>query len=213
MPDKQETLIDLLEGAVARRADEQVLRFRKGENWAGITGRELQQRVKSLAAGLHSLGIKKGDAVALLAEGGPLWTITDFAILSLGAINIPFYPTQAIHQVEYILEESKPALLFLSGEKLARRVGPVLDRFPDLRLASFEPLKRFPSALVLENIERQGADLLTNRPTLYEELSSQVKASDLASIIYTSGTTGEPKGVMLAHSNIVFNAIASGEYL
>ena len=60
---------------------------------------------RSYALGLYHHGIRKGDRVAILAESGPLWSITDYAILSSGAVNVPIYPTQPTHQVEYILRE------------------------------------------------------------------------------------------------------------
>lgn len=213
MPEKPQTIVELFKQAVHTRAGQQVLRFRRNEHWTGLTGAELFDSVRRLAVGLHELGIEKGNSVAILAEGGPLWTTADYAILSLGAVNIPFYPSQAVHQVEYILEESRPAMFIVSTSRQARRISRVLDQFPDLRLLSFEPLKNFPRAITLDQIQENGAQILEKDPHAYDRLSSGVLPSDLASIIYTSGTTGEPKGVMLTHSNIVFDAIAAGEWL
>src|SRR5205085_8470032 len=97
------TLVDLLKGAAGARLNEEVIRFKQDKQWTGLSGRSLLDRVRHVALGLYDLGIRKGDRVAILAESGPLWSISDYAILSNGAVNVPIYPTQPPHQVEYIL--------------------------------------------------------------------------------------------------------------
>jgi len=206
-----ETLNDLLRGVADARPDREVLRFNAGGTWTGLTGRELAARVRNAALGLYSLGVRKDDKVALLAESGPEWTITDFAILSIGAINIPIYPTQAVPQVEYILRESEPKLLFVSTARQFKRVSSILNKFPALRVIPFQALPSLDSSLA--KLEEEGARRAAAEPGLHDQLGAVVKGSDLASIIYTSGTTGEPKGVMLTHRNILFNALAAGEFL
>lgn len=178
-----------------------------------MTTGELLARVRNVALGLYQLGIRKGDRVAILAESGPLWTITDYGVLSNGAVNIPIYPTQPPHQVEYILRESDPKLLFVSTARQLKRVDAALKKFPDLRIISFQPIEGYENVTSSDSLEEEGATLAAERPELFELISSDVQPSDLASIIYTSGTTGEPKGAMLTHSNIIFNALASGEFL
>jgi len=206
-----ETLNDLLKGVAAERPDQQVLRFNAGGTWTGLTGRELAVRVRNAALGLYNLGVRKGDRVALLAESGPEWTITDFAILSIGAINVPIYPTQAVPQVEYILRESEPKLLMISTARQLKRASAALDKFPGLPVIAFQAIPSLESDL--SKLEAGGARVAAEQPELHDHLAAAVKGSDLASIIYTSGTTGEPKGVMLTHSNIIFNALAAGAFL
>jgi long-chain acyl-CoA synthetase len=206
-----ETLNDLLRGVAAARPDREVLRFNAGGNWVGLTGQQLHSRARNAALGLYGLGVRKGDRVCLLAESGPEWTITDFAIVSIGAINVPVYPTQAVGQVEYILRESEPRLLVISGARQLRRVSAALDKFPDLKIIPLEDVPALGSNL--GTLEDAGARLGSEQPNLYDQLTGEVKAPDLASIIYTSGTTGEPKGVMLTHGNIVFDALEAGFFL
>jgi long-chain acyl-CoA synthetase len=210
---RPQTLIDLLKKAAAARARIEVLRFKEEKQWVGITGERLLERVRNVALGLYQAGVRKGDRVAILAESGPLWTITDYAILANGAVNVPIYPTQAVGQVEYILRESSPRLLFVSTARQMRRVGEALKKFPDLRIVPFQPLPNGESMMPYARLEQEGEQLGAEQPELFDLISSDVQPSDMASIIYTSGTTGEPKGVMLTHWNIAFNAIASGDYL
>lgn len=205
-----ETLVELLKRATAARSRDEVLRFKQNKEWIGITGEQLFERVRNVALGLYDLGIRKGDHVAMLAESGPMWTITDYAILSNGAINVPIYPTQAVHQVEYILREADPKLLFISTARQMRRVEDALKKFPDLRIIPFQPAPDGENTIAFTELEERGARLAVERPELYDLISTDLRSSDLASIIYTSGTTGEPKGVMLTHSSIIFNAMAAG---
>jgi long-chain acyl-CoA synthetase len=208
-----QTLVELLKMAAAARPDDQVLKFKQGKQWTGLSGDGLLGRVRSVTLGLYRMGVGRGDRVAMLAESGPLWTISDFAILSSGAVNVPIYPTQPVHQVEYIMREAEPKLLFISTARQMRRVNEALKKFPSLPIVSFQPGVEGENVTSFESLEASGAELARERPELYDLISSDVSAGDLASVIYTSGTTGEPKGVMLTHRNITFNALSSGRFL
>lgn len=210
---KPQTLVELLKLAVAAEPHREALRYKQDKAWVGITAGCLLERVRNVAMGLYGLDIRKGDRIAILAESGPLWSITDYAVLSNGAVNVPIYPTQPPHQVEYILQESAPKLLFVSTARQMRRVDSALKKFPDLRIISFQPIADGENVTSLSSVEEQGARLAAEQPDLYDAISSDVHAADLASIIYTSGTTGEPKGVMLTHANITYNSVAAGSFL
>lgn len=207
------TLVELLRRATDKRPDAEVLRFRQNKQWVGMTGRELFRRVRSLALALDEMGIRQGDPVAMLAESGPLWTITDYAILSIGAVNVPLYPTQPVHQVEYILRDSDARLLFISSIRQLKRVQSALKKFPELRVVMFQPGAESEGVTAYAELEHCGEILYDQHPDRYETISARVEPDALASIIYTSGTTGEPKGAMLTHRNITFNALASGQFL
>jgi long-chain acyl-CoA synthetase len=207
------TLVELLKRAVARNPADEVIRFKQNKQWVALTGEQLLARVRNTAAGLYLEGVRKGDRVAILAESGPLWSISDYAILSLGAVNVPIYPTQAVHQVEYILKDSEPKLLFISTAKQIKRVDAALRKFPDLRAITFQEGVEGENIISFDELAERGARLAQEQPDLFDALSSDVQAEDLASIIYTSGTTGEPKGVLLTHSNIAFNAVSAGSFL
>ncbi len=208
------TLVELLKTAVSARPQKDVLRFKQDKQWAAISAEKLLERVRNVALGLYDFGIRKGDRVAMLAESGPLWSISDYAILSNGGVNVPIYPTQPQHQVEYILRESAPKLLFISTARQMKRVDEALKKFPDLRIVPFQPTTgNGENVIPFSTLEENGARLYAERPELYDLISSDVQPTDLASIIYTSGTTGEPKGAMLTHSNIAYNATAAGAFL
>src|SRR5260370_6762768 len=150
---RPQPLVELLRYSVASRPDREAMKFKQGKVWTGMTAEHLFERVRNVALGLYHDGIRKGDRVAILAESGPLWSITDYAILSNGAVNVPIYPTQPVHQVEYILRESEPKLLFVSGARQMRRVNSALGKFPDLRIVPFQPIENGENILSFGALE------------------------------------------------------------
>ncbi|HMV46218.1 MAG TPA: long-chain fatty acid--CoA ligase [Blastocatellia bacterium] len=209
------TINELFSQAVERRPNRAVMSYKRDKQWHDITGAQLNERVRSLALGLHQLGVRFGDRVALLAESSPDWSMTDYAILSSGAINVPIYPTQAIDQVAFIVRNSGARILFVGSNKLLRRIQPALDSLKKQerpQVILFEQAKENADSLMtLDSLAKSGAEKLVQQPALYEQLAAQATADDIATIIYTSGTTGEPKGVVLTHRNLASNALQSGK--
>ncbi len=204
-----QNLAELFEYGVKTYRNPKLLNYKSADGtWKSISADEAMKRVKNIALGLYSLGIRYGDKVAILSESRPEWTMTDLGILSIGAIDVPIYTTQALPQVEFILTNSESKLIFISTKQLYERVLPVLERigFTD-KVITFEKEPLGPNVKTLEELEKIGENLNNENPSLYDELKSKVKPDDLATIIYTSGTTGEPKGVMLTHSNLISNAV------
>ncbi len=104
--------------AALKHGKQDALNHKVGSDWINISAETFVERVRNVALGLASLGIKPGDRIALLSENRPEWSIADLAILSLGAINVPIYTTQAVDQVRYILTDSGTRAIFVSNRKL-----------------------------------------------------------------------------------------------
>src|SRR5678815_454342 len=113
--------------ATLRHNKTDALNHKVGGEWVNTSAETFAERVRNVALGLASRDIRRGDRVALLSENRPEWSIVDLAILSLGAINVPIYTTQAVDQIEYILADSGPRAIFISNKKLYRHAKPVLD--------------------------------------------------------------------------------------
>ncbi len=199
------TINELFRQSIKRRASRVVMRFKDNKEWHNITGAQLGERVDRLAAGLRSLGLKAGQTVALLAESCPEWSITDYAILDCGGVTVPIYPTQSVEQVEFILRDCEAGILFLSNSRQLRRIEPALTasgRKSSLKIVLFEDSPD-TTLLSIRSLERLGLEHPTGASTV-------VEPGDVATIIYTSGTTGDPKGVILTHRNLVFDALETG---
>lgn len=195
-----------------RNNKKDALAYKLGDVWNYLSGAEAIERVKRIATGLAGLGVKAGDRIAIISENRPEWSLTDLAILSLRAVNVPIYTTQAVEQIRYILEDSGAKMLFVSGKKLLKHAEAAIQSVERIeKLIFFDSDAKTESdtrALTLAEVEEKGGTYERDSGQTFEDLVSQVKTDDLATIIYTSGTTGEPKGVMLTHENFVSNVIA-----
>ncbi len=180
------------------------------DEWIHISALTFVERVQSVTLGLAALGIRPGDRIALLSENRPEWSIVDLAILSLGAINVPIYTTQAVDQIDFILKDSGARAIFISNRKLYRHARMVLAERKLEHLIFFDPeiAEDIDRGSSLESLENTGQTQARERPEAFDAYLSAVRPDDLATIIYTSGTTGEPKGVMLTHNNFMSNVLA-----
>lgn len=188
------------------------LGFKADGVWKYLSGAEVIDCVKRIALGLASLGVKAGDRIAIISENRPEWSLADLAILSLRAVNVPIYTTQAVDQIRYILENSGAKMLFISGKKLFKHAEEAIRAADKLDKLVFFDDDAVPAddakAMPLSDIEELGRKAEKEDREQFDRLLAEVEPEDLATIIYTSGTTGAPKGVMLTHENFVSNIIA-----
>lgn len=188
------------------------LSYKIEDIWKHLSGSDVIEKIKNIALGLASLGVKAGDKIAIISENRPEWSLTDIAILSLRAVNVPIYTTQAVEQIRYILEDSGAKMLFVSGKKLFKHAQSAVESVETLEKLVFFDEDSLPEndsrAMTLADVEKRGekADKIDSQA--FENYLEKINSDDLATIIYTSGTTGEPKGVMLSHENFVSNIVA-----
>ena len=172
---------------------------------------EVARRVAGLARGFAAFGVGKGDRVAVISGDRPEWHVVDFALLHLGAADVPIYPTLLPDQVRAILADSGArAVVVENPEQLAKvlEVRASCPAIAEVILIDGEaPDGVRTLAAITEPMSEDdaGAFLEACRP--------QAQPGDLATLIYTSGTTGEPKGVMLTHDNFVFDAVSGAEMM
>ncbi len=202
------TLTEMFLNTVKTHGSKMSLMAKVGGQYQGFSYQELGDRVKHFALGLASLGVKRGDRVALLSENRPEWAISDLAILSLGAINVPIYPTLIPKQIEYILNDSEAKLIITSSAEQTQKIVQILKDLPVLKYIIYmNPLEHPPTAQMFsfEQIAEKGREFGNARPDYYEQATKAVQPDDPCGIIYTSGTTGNPKGAILTHNNILSN--------
>lgn len=205
------TLPEVFEFVARVHARPDILNYKRDGRWFPISSADVLERARSIAAGLYSLGIRRGDRVAILSESRPEWTLTDAGCIFLGAIDVPIYPTLTPAQVQYILKDSGARVLLLANETKLGEIQSILSDCPAVEhLIVFERDPESKSAAIsLEQLETRGQAFARQQRELLRDLELQAKPDDLATIIYTSGTTGEPKGVMLTHGNLVSNLVDS----
>ena len=204
------TLNQLFFDAADRFKKPNALQYRKDGSYRPISHADIMERVRHLARGLSSLGIRRGDRVAILSENRPEWAIADFACLTGGMTDVPIYPTIPSEQIAYILKDSGAAAIFVSNQLQAEKIRQIRSQLPTLKaVIGFDDVPGLANMSIGE-LEKRGTQG-ENRETIatYREDALTVRPDDVATIIYTSGTTGEPKGVMLTHDNIYSNVQAA----
>ena len=180
--------------------------------WESLSSERARRDVEALALGLQSLGVRRGERVALLSENRYEWAITDLATLGQGAVTVPIYPTLTAPQVRYILDNAEARVCVASTPAQLEKLLAVADSLPRLVTivvldpppASRDSRVRTWSAVLADGERRREAE-----PNAFRSLADGTRPGDLATIIYTSGTTGDPKGAMLTHENISSNVEAA----
>ncbi|MEN3325538.1 MAG: long-chain acyl-CoA synthetase [Acidobacteriota bacterium] len=203
-PDEPATLVDVFTGIARNHKRPDTLNYKSGGRWVSVSSDELLARAKRIAAGLHAIGVHRGDRVALLSESRVEWTLTDAGSIFAGTIDVPIYATLTPPQVRYILNDSGACVLFLPNRDKFIELKDVLSECPHVKHIIF--FEDSGEGMTLAQLEEKGREL---EPDYIDRSVAQTQPDDLATIIYTSGTTGEPKGVMLTHSNLVSNLIDS----
>jgi long-chain acyl-CoA synthetase len=212
------TIADLPFHHIGRHPKPMAMGRCRGGQIDGISSQELFERIRDVSLGLASLGVGAGDRVSIIAESRPEWVICDMAILLLGAVTVPIYPTLNDSQVRYILADSAARIAIVSNKVQLEKVQTVRHLLPDLGaiVAFDEGSAARASVLGLDGVAAHGHKQITGAwggAKEFRERARAVRPENLATIIYTSGTTGEPKGVMLTHANLVSNLFAAEEVL
>ena len=180
-----------------RSADRVVLREIHGEQFVGVTGRELLDQVRSVRSYLRSAGLQPGDRCALLAANSIQWAAFDLALMAEGIIVVPLYSRQSPAELAAMLNDSQPRLLFVTDAALG-------DSALKSRPGNLPAVKRVRFDEVLKGAVSGRS--IPDTPNARQD-------SNLVTIIYTSGTSGEAKGVCLTTANVTHMLSCTAERL
>jgi long-chain acyl-CoA synthetase len=192
-------LVKLLQSAVARHADHPLFGVRADDGWKWTSYREFGAMVDRFRGGLASLGVDRGDRVAVIANNRLEWAVAAHAVYSLGASYVPMYEAQLDKDWEYILRDSDAKVCIVATTPIEKRVKHFSWNLPALtHVVNFEGAATDPDSYAA--LMAYGASHPTKTVVPDD--------SDIACFIYTSGTTGNPKGVRLSHFNLASNVSA-----
>ncbi len=208
------TIPEMFRNIIRKYAGESrpILMYKADGRYRNILYQELYEKVELFAGGLAALGVTAGERVAIVSENRPEWVISDQAIVALGAVDVPVYPTMTAKQNEYIFNDAGVKIAIVSNQFQLNKVLRVAENVPSLEkiilLTERGPVTE-RKTIGYSGVLSLGEDYRAAHPGFFEAAGAAVKPGDLLTLIYTSGTTGNPKGVMLTHSNLVSNIISA----
>jgi long-chain acyl-CoA synthetase len=186
------TIPRLWRDAIARNSGTAYL-VEEGEGWREVSWSEAAERVELLANGLLARGVRKGDALAILARNTLEWALVDFALAHVGAVGAAIYANSSPRDVQYVLEHSEAVGVVCEDEAQRKKVEAGRAALPSLRhVLTFADLPA---------LEEDGRAYREAHPEALDNVVSAIDEEDLFTFIYTSGTTGPPKGCMIRHRN------------
>lgn len=198
-----------------KTAPHPLMRYKADNEWKEISYSKFGEETEKFALGLSTLGVKKDDKIAIISENRPEWVYSDMAILGLGAVDVPLYPSLTSDTVEFILNNSEAIGIITSNKFQLNKVLKIKKNCRYLKfivvLNDKDMISGEPNLYTFKEVQERGKVFKKDKPFFLRENLKLSGENDICTIIYTSGTTGEPKGVMLTHKNIVSNVMGASE--
>lgn len=202
-----QTLIELFEESVKKYGDNPLMLEKRDKAYESAGYKEIRQSVIEFAAGLISIGVAKGDRIALLSEGRNDWVISELGVLYAGAINIPLSVKLGdASEIKFRLVHSGSRMIIVSGNQ-AHKIKQLKNELPGLeKVIILDDREELDNKDILyRDVRETGKKFLESSADKFDERWKSIKGDDYANICYTSGTTADPKGIILSHRNYTAN--------
>ncbi len=199
-------------------APQAALRHKKKGIWASISWAQYFDQARAVGLAMHSLGLQRGDAIAILSENRPEWLYADFGAQCMGILSTGIYPTSSPEQVQYVLQDAAVRVLFVENQEQYDKALSVRDNCPALLRIVITDLKGLrdladPMATPFEQFLALGQAQAAADAQRFDACIDASQPDDIAFLVYTSGTTGAPKGAMISNRNLVFQINSVQQYL
>lgn len=202
-----QTLIQLFEESVRKFPNNPYLLEKKNNSFEPETYSQVRERVYHFAAGLMSLGVKRGDRLALLSEGRNDWVISELGIMYTGAINVPLSVKLGdASEISFRLLHSGTKMIVVSGNQ-AIKLKKLKNEISGLEKVIIldETGELDEKDILFSDVIERGKKFLETNKAEFEKTYLAIEGNDYANICYTSGTTADPKGIILTHRNYTAN--------
>jgi long-chain acyl-CoA synthetase len=176
--------------------------------WQEFTWRDYHEHVKYFSLGMVSLGLSRGDKVAIIGDNRPEWVWAEVAAQAAGAVPLGLYQDSTLKEVAYVIDHSDATFVVAEDQEQVDKILDMKEQLPKIRYIIYSDPRgmrgyRQPFLLDFTEVENYGRDLEQREPGVYAQNVEATRYEDLALICYTSGTTGFPKGAMLSFRNLL----------
>jgi long-chain acyl-CoA synthetase len=186
---------------------EPFVRYKEEGRYIPLSWKKMQDMVTRTGLGLISLGMNKDDKAAVFSDNCWQWIVSDLAVLSIGAADVPIHATSSGFEAAYIINDSGAKVIFVPDRDYLDKILKIKNRLTSLEhIITFDVIKDAPEGVIsLDDLMQQG-ETVKDKSVIEQRLNG-IMPEDLATLFYTSGTTGLPKGVMLTHGNFLANVM------
>ena len=196
-------VFDILENLKNTSSKDDILSAKVNKKWVNYSINDFVNNANYVGSALLHLGLNSGDTVAIMANNMPEWNFVDYGSQQVAMPSVPIFPTISSGDLKYILNHSQAKIIFISEKSTFQKLASMQDELPHLNYVfCFHPLEGVK--LFSEFIELGKQNLVLDK---IEQIKKGITENDLMTILYTSGTTGQPKGVMIAHRNMISNVM------
>jgi len=191
---------------VENHADEISIWQKQQGAWESVTWGEYGDFVKDIANALLDAGIQRADKVSIISLTRFEWVVVDLAIMSIGAITVPVYPSNTEEQVHYILDHSQSKFVFAEDQEQLDKMMKIRSGLRDVQqTVVFDKyqLEIIEKVISLDTFREKGSTFRRGNPEMLKKSIDGGNPQDTISFIYTSGTTGHPKAGLINSENVL----------
>ncbi len=214
-PINQESMLDtfpkLLESHAKLRPDQDAIREKELGIWQSWTWAETATEIRALACGLASLGLQRGDKLAIIGDNRPrlYWGMT--AAQALGAVPVPLYQDANADEMLHVLGNADIKVALVEDQEQVDKMIEVRDRCPGMEHVIFDETRgmhHYDHEFLhdFEAVQQAGVKFDHEHPGFYDREIATGAGDEISIMLYTSGTTGHPKGVVLTNDNVIITA-------
>jgi long-chain acyl-CoA synthetase len=205
------SIYELFQNCVAARKDKVAAQHKVGGVWRDVTWSEMDATSQKAAAGLVKLGVQPREMVSLISNTRLDWILADLGILGAGATTVPVYQSSTPDDTQFILNDAGSVAVIVEDATQLKKLRGIKDQIPGVKKViafSGDVDAAGGWEMTWEQLLADGAEYLKTNAADVKARAAGLQPGDLLTLIYTSGTTGRPKGAMLAHDCMLYEAEA-----
>jgi len=216
--EKLDTLPKILRDSCKKYTTQTAMREKDRGLWIRYSWEKYYEKVNLLSCGLASLGLQRGEKVALLGETKPEIFWAEFAVQSIGGIAIGVFSDCTPSEVKFYLDHSDASFAFAEDQEQVDKIMEIKQSLPNLKKVIYWDPKGLwfyddPLLMLFDDLLALGKSFSNEHPQFLDEMIDRGNGEETAIIIYTSGTTGTPKGAMITHRSMVESAEAQSSVI